>query len=142
MELELGLRPDDAPRLTRLALLAPLSSGRPRSRGVRIVWHDSPDRALARQGLALAEQRPVWRLERLLPDGQTWPPGARAPVLATGRDRSALGQALPEPLVPVAALIGRTTSLCLNTERGPVGMTLLNGTVRAVTSEHQSAVSA
>jgi len=137
MELELGLRPDDAPRLRRLRLLAPLRSGRPRSHGVRIVWHDGPDRALARQGLALAEQRPVWRLERLLPDGQTWSPGTRAPVLATGHDPSALGQALPEPLVPVAALIGRTTSLCLNTERGPVGMTLLNGTVRAVTSEHQ-----
>ena len=40
MELELGLDPDDATRLTRLALLAPLKSGRARSRAARIVWHD------------------------------------------------------------------------------------------------------
>ena len=87
MELELGLDPDDAARLTRLALLAPLKSGRARSRAVRIVWHDSPDRALAEEGLALAEQRPSWRLERLRPGISSWPPGAPAPVLATGRDR-------------------------------------------------------
>ena len=38
------------------------------------------------QGLALAEQRPFWRLERL--NGpQSWPPGAPAPVLATERAR-------------------------------------------------------
>ena len=87
MELELGLDPDDAARLTRLPLLAPLKSGRARSRALRIVWHDSPDRALARQGLALAEQRPLWRLERLHPGMANWPPGAPAPLLATGSDR-------------------------------------------------------
>ena len=135
MELELGLDPDDAARLPRLALLAPLKSGRPRNRAVRIVWHDSPDRALARQGLALAQQRPQWRLERLLPDTRSWPPGAPAPVLATGRDVAALGETLPEPLVPIAALEGRAVSRSLATEQGPVGMTLLNGTVRAVATE-------
>jgi triphosphatase len=135
MELELGLDPDDAARLPRLALLAPLKSGRPRNRAVRIIWHDSPDRALARQGLALAQQRPEWRLERLLPDTRTWPPGAPAPVLATGRDVAVLGETLPEPLVPVSALEGRAVSRSLATEQGPVGMTLLTGTVRAVTTE-------
>ena len=135
MELELGLDPDDAARLPRLALLAPLKSGRPRNRAVRIVWHDSPDRALARQGLALAQQRPQWRLERLVPDTRSWPPGAPAPVLATGRDVAALGETLPEPLVPIAALEGRAVSRSLATEQGPVGMTLLNGTVRTVATE-------
>ena len=135
MELELGLDPDDAARLPRLALLAPLKSGRTRSRAVRIIWHDSPDRALARQGLALAQQRPQWRLERLVPDTRSWPPGAPAPVLATGRDVAALGETLPEPLVPIAALEGRAASRSLATEQGPVGMTLLNGTVRAVATE-------
>ena len=135
MELELGLDPDDAARLPRLALLAPLKSGRTRNRAVRIIWHDSPDRALARQGLALAQQRPQWRLERLLPDTRSWPPGAPAPVLATGRDVAALGETLPEPLVPIAALEGRAASRSLATEQGPVGMTLLNGTVRAVATE-------
>jgi CHAD domain-containing protein len=135
MELELGLEPDDAARLPRLALLAPLKSGRPRNRAVRIIWHDRPDRTLARRGLALAQQRPQWRLERLLPGPHSWPPGAPAPVLATGRDVAALGEALPEPLVPIAALEGRTMSRSLATEQGPVGMTLVNGTVRTVASE-------
>ncbi len=135
MELELGLDPHDAARLTRLPVLAPLRSGRARSRAVRTVWHDSPDRALARQGLALAEQRPQWRLERLLPDGQAWPPGAPAPVVANGRDVHALGRALPEPLLPVAALEGRESSLRLATDQGAVGLTLLNAKVRAVATE-------
>jgi triphosphatase len=144
MQLELGLDPDDATRLTRLPLLVPLKSGRARGRAVRIVWHDSPDRALAQQGLVLAEQRPQWRLERLLPGTASWPPGAPAPVLATGRTAAALGQTLPETqtlpdtLVPLAAFDGRATSQNLATELGPVGMTLLTGAVRAFTGEHRS----
>ena len=70
-----------------------------------------------------------------VPDTRSWPPGAPAPVLATGRDVAALGETLPEPLVPIAALEGRAVSRSLATEQGPVGMTLLNGTVRAVATE-------
>jgi CHAD domain-containing protein len=135
MELELGLDPDDAARLPRLAFLAPLKSGRTRNRAIRIIWHDSPDRTLARQGLALAQQRPQWVLERLVPDTHGWPPGAPAPVLATGRDVATLGETLPEPLIPIAALEGRAASRSLATEQGQVEMTLLNGTVRAVATE-------
>lgn len=137
MELELGLDPDDATRLPRLALLAPLKSGKARARAIRVVWHDSPDRALAEQGLALAEQRPGWRLERLHPDTKTWPPGLPAPVLAAGRDPTTLGHALPDPLVPVAAFEGRSLSLALADAQGPVALTLLNGAVRAVAGEHR-----
>jgi CHAD domain-containing protein len=104
---------------------------------VRIVWHDSPERVLAQQGLALAEQRPVWRLERLRPDKESWAPGALPPVLATGRALSSLHQALPDPLVPVAALEARAANVSLVTEDGPVSMTLLNGTLRAVAAEHR-----
>jgi CHAD domain-containing protein len=137
MELELGLAPDDALRLLRLRSLAPLKSGKVRSRALRIVWHDSPDRALAQAGLSLAEQRPLWRLERLVPDRQGWPPGAPSPVLATARTTGALGQALPSELIPTAAFEGRAASLSLATAQGPVAMTLWNGVVRAVTAEHR-----
>ena len=102
MELELNLAPDDAARLPRLALLAPMKSGRARTRPVRIVWHDSPDHALAADGLALAEQRPFWRLERLAMQ----PLGAPAEVLATDRTTAALGHALPDPRVPLVAFEG------------------------------------
>jgi triphosphatase len=136
MELELCLGPNDAARLPRHALLAPLRSGKARSRAVRIVWHDSADRALALHGLTLAEQHPGWRLERLVPDTQGWPPGQPSPVLASGRDPNALGHPLPAPLVPIAAFAGRSLRLALADDLGPVELTLLNGSVHAVTGEH------
>jgi triphosphatase len=136
LELELGLDPDDAARLPRLALLAPWR-GKARSRAMRITWHDSPDRKLASQHLALAEQRPAWRLERLLPDGATWPPGAPPPVLASAHRFVELGHDFPEPLVPIASFEGRARVTDLNTEHGPVVMTLMSGAVRTLAGEHQ-----
>ena len=98
MELELGLDPDDAARLPRLALLAPLKSGRPRSRAVRIVWHDSPDRALARarSGCSPSSDR-TGGWSGCFRTRESWPPGAPAPVLATGRDVAALGHDAARP---------------------------------------------
>src|SRR5579872_1201905 len=136
MELELSLDPDDAARLPRLARLAPLKTGRPRTRAIRIVWHDSPDRTLAQQGLALAEQRPGWRLERLHPGEETWPPGMPAPLLQAARDPAGLGHTLPEALVPIAAFDGRSRSLTLSSEAGPLTLTLLIGTVHTVAGGH------
>ncbi len=137
MELELSLDPNDAARLSRLALLTRLRTGKPRGRSVRIVWHDSPDRALATVAMVLAEQRPFWRLERLTPDGAAWPPGAPPPVVASARSVDALGQPMPNLLVPVAAFVGRARSADLACQQGPVVMTLLSGAVRAVAGEQQ-----
>ena len=133
MELELDLAPDDATRLPRLALLAPMKSGRARTRPVRIVWHDSPDHALAADGLALAEQRPFWRLERLAMQ----PLGVPAEVLATDRTTAALGHSLPDPRVPLVAFEGRAQTLTLAAEQGGVVLTLLNGMVRTLATEHR-----
>src|SRR5579859_5864839 len=137
MELELGLAPDTAARLSRLPLLTQLRSGKPRSRTVRIIWHDSADHALAKDGLVLAEQRPQWRLERLTPDHATWPPGAPAPVMSSARSLDELGHGLPQPLVPIAAFEGRARSIDLACEQGPVVMTVLAGAIRAVAGEHR-----
>ena len=138
MELELGLDPDDATRLPRLARLTPLRVGRARSRAVRIVWHDGLDGALAKHGLVIAEQRIGWRLERLHPNAERWPPGAPAPVLAESSDPSTLGHVLPDPLVPTAAFEGRAMSLALAVDHEPVTLTLLNGAIRAVAAEHRA----
>jgi triphosphatase len=138
MELELGLNPDDAARLPRLDILAPLRSGRARSRAIRIVWHDGLDGALAQQGLVIAEQRPDWRLERLHPNAENWPPGAPAAVLAEGRNPAALDHPLPDPMVPMAAFEGRALSLALVADHEPVALTLLNGSLRAVAAEHRA----
>ncbi len=137
MELELGLEPEDATRLSRLPLIRQLKSGRARSKALRIVWHDSPDRELANEGLVLAEQRPLWRLERLYPNSASWPPGGPAPVLATAAQRTALDHGLPDLLVPVATFEGRAVSSSLAADVGPVTMTVLNGVVRAVAAEHR-----
>jgi triphosphatase len=137
MELELGLDPDDAARLPRLAILAPLKAGRARSRATRIVWHDGLDGALDKRGLVITEQRPAWRLERLHPNADKWPPGAPAPVLAEGRDPAALGHPLPDPMVPMAAFEGRALSLALVVDDEPVALTLLNGSLRTVAAEHR-----
>jgi CHAD domain-containing protein len=137
MELELCLHPDDAARLPRLRLLASLKRGKTHSRPVRIVWHDSPERELVQQGLALAEHRSQWELGPLRPNAKNWPPGGPAPVLASARTPDQLGRTLPDRLLPVAALEGRASALSLLTEQGPVYMALLSGGVRSAVGEHR-----
>ncbi|HVC62453.1 MAG TPA: CHAD domain-containing protein [Acetobacteraceae bacterium] len=134
MELELCLDPDDASRLPRLKLLAAATRGRAQPQ--RIVWHDSLDAALTADGLALARERNLWRLERLVPDpAEAWPPGAPPPVLAQAADFSAVGHDLPEPLAPVVAFVGRRHSYGLETAQGAVTLSLTRGTLRAVATE-------
>jgi len=49
--LELVLAPDDAALVPRLKLLTALKAGRLRRRAIEIVWHDTADGALARDGV-------------------------------------------------------------------------------------------
>ena len=67
MELELTAPVEAAAGLGRLKALAANREGRARSQTVKIVWHDSPEHALLADGLALSEQRGLWRLERAVP---------------------------------------------------------------------------
>ena len=135
MELELRLDPDDASRLPRLKFLAPAARGRPQQQ--RIVWHDTPDAALTAQGLALARERGLWRLEKLVPEaGDTWPPGAPPPVLAQAADPAELGAELPEPLAPAVAFAGRHQTYTLETPHGAVTLGVTRGMLRTITTEH------
>ena len=155
MEWDLTLGAEDAARLNRLKLLAPLREGRARSRAVRIVWHDGPDAPLAKTGLALAERRGTWRLERMRPAvvarrGGLWPPGTAPPMLAEANAPADLAAALaaneadamespfplPEPLLPWAAFEGRALSLKLRHDGEAVELTLLQGAIRTVMHEH------
>jgi len=136
--LELELAADDAARLPRLAALASLRMGRPRSGTVRLVWHDTADGALARQGLSLCEDQGKWRLERLHPGtAYDWLPAAPAPVLAEWPSPEAVMAApevacLPGPLVPVAALNGRRKAFLLRGFASPALVVVLEGTLRGV----------
>ncbi len=146
--LDLALDPADAPRLLRLKALAPFraGAGRLRAAPARRVWHDSADAALMQDGLALvqvlAPAQDGWRLERAMPvEGERWPPGTPAPVLATVEspetlDFAGYNRAMPAPLLPFAAFEGRRVGVPLSDAAGGVSLFLLEGTLRAVTSEH------
>lgn len=134
MELELRLPPDDAARLPRLPMLA--TAARLRSQAVRIVWHDTPDASLAGQGLTLAEERGGWRLERLVPGAEPWPPGAPPPVEDRAPTIAALRPGVPAGVTAVAAFAGRRSGHSIETEHGPVTLWVWRGALRAVEAEH------
>jgi triphosphatase len=134
MELELRLPPDDAARLPRLPLLA--ATGKLRGQAVRIVWHDSPDAALTADGLSLAQERGVWRLERLVPNAAPWPPGAPAPIQAQSRTCESLDHAMPPAVAAVAAFVGRRSGYAIETDQGAVTLWAWRGALRAVEHEH------
>jgi triphosphatase len=136
MEMEFELHPDDAARLPRLKALAPAGAVRARTQPFRTVWHDSPHRDLARQGLSFAHAKAGWCLERMTPGAGTWLPGQLPPCLETAETIAGITHPLPEPLPPAAALEGRQAGFSLDTESGPVRMNLLRGVLRTVEAEH------
>jgi CHAD domain-containing protein len=135
--LEFDVAAADLPRLLRSPVLAALRDGRARSVPLRTVWHDTTAGDLAADGLAIAEQGGVWRLEKLQPNGAgDWPPAAPAPVLAEAAALDKLRPDLPQdfagPLVPVAAFTGRHRSFSLHSAGGPARLEVLEGTLRGV----------
>jgi CHAD domain-containing protein len=131
MEFELAVEADAVAHLSRLKSLTACREGRPRTQAVKIVWHDSPDRALLADGLTLAEQRGAWQLERLFPGAETWLPAQPPPVIAGEPDLTEL----PSPLAPLAAFEGRRTISVHHFAEMPVTLTVDKGTLRAVTAE-------
>ena len=140
VSLEFALAPDDVARLTKLPGL--LRAGR--AAPATILWHDTPDGALAARSLSLSEQRGAWRVEALRPEpGRPWPPGSPAPVVAHGTRLSELHHALPDNLVPVAALRGRRLDFTVRSDAPPgasaepdtLRVTVLDGRLRGITAE-------
>jgi CHAD domain-containing protein len=138
MEFELAADAEAAVQVGRLKALVACRDGRPATRTVKVTWHDSLDHALLAQGMTLAEQRGVWRMERLVPDRQTWLPAQPAPVFAESEDRSALPD-LPGPLAPLAAFDGRRTTSVHALGESPVTLAIERGILRAVAAERPAA---
>jgi hypothetical protein len=134
MRLELRATADIAQQLARLKPLTSGRQGRARSQPIKIVWHESPDRALFTQGVALAEQRGSWRLERLIPGASTWLPGQPPPVLAEAADLAGL-PAPPEQLAPVAAFEGRRITTQHRLGDSVLTMSIIRGISRSVADE-------
>lgn len=150
--LEFALNPDDLAKLIKTPLMTRVG----RAASVTMLWHDTPDGALAARALALSEQRGQWRLEALRPSrARPWPFGSPAPLVAESTSLAGLHHALPEGLAPVAALRGRRmefamqpdswprNSIGIIAETGteaeaasaPVRLTVLNGKLRGVAAE-------
>jgi triphosphatase len=131
MELEFAANAETVARLSRLKALTACRDGRPRAQSVKIVWHDSPEHALLGDGLILAEQRGVRRLERVFPGASTWLPAQPPPVVAEAPDPATL----PSPLAPLAAFEGRQTASVHQFAGQPVVVTVAKGILRSVTAE-------
>lgn len=129
MSMEFSLHPDDATRLPRTKRLMRTVGGKPRYRTLSLTWHDSPERDLQTEGLALEERPGLWRLERLTPGNAAWLPAQLPPEIAQARLPTELGHPLPDTLVPVATFEGRLVVTPLETAAGPVTMGLLRGSV-------------
>lgn len=138
MEMEFATDAEAIGRLLRGRPLGASREGRVRSQAMKIVWHDSPDRALQSAGLSLADCRGVWRLERLLPGAGTWLPAQPAPVLAEAPAPDGI-PGLPSPLAPLAAFEGRRITIEHLLDGSAVTLTLARGTLRAVTDERPAA---
>lgn len=136
--LELLLHPDDAARLARVPEIAALSVGRPRNTALEIVWHDTPDAALAKMGLSLTETRLGSQRLCRLEAAQRWP-ALQPAVVAEAATVAGLADALPAPLAAMAALQGQQRSFRLASDAPVGGIELWSGTLRAVTAEHPAA---
>jgi CHAD domain-containing protein len=128
MEFELAADMETVAGLSRMKALTACRDGRPRTQSVKIVWYDSPDHALLADGLTLAEQRGVRRLERVYPGAETWLPAQPVPVVADPPE-------LPSPLAPLAAFEGRHTTSVHRFGDQSVVVTVAKGVLRSVTAE-------
>lgn len=140
---EFALPTAQAARLMRASSLTSLRAGRGTAREFRILWHDTADRALLREGLALAEEDGAWRLERArsaLARAEAaaptlWLPATTAPVLA----RAAVATELPGlpggHLMPVAGFAGRARTMPLGFAAGPGTLEVLEGSLRGVAAD-------
>ncbi len=132
--LELRLHPDDAAKLARLPEITALATGRLRPAALELIWHDTPDAALAGLGLSLCEARlggqRACRLEQL----RAWP-GLQPALASEATALAELADALPTPLAPMAALHGQGRAFRLAPD-APIGaVELWTGTLRTVAAE-------
>ena len=134
--LELALDPAEAARLLRHPAVQALRTGRIRNTALSILWHDTSDGVLAGRGLALAERRGTWRLERLVPsDTALWPPGTPTPVLAEAPRPEALDLGLDGAYLPIAAFAGRQRLLAPPDGEGGIALVLVEGALRGIEAE-------
>ncbi|MCK8787466.1 CHAD domain-containing protein [Roseomonas sp. NAR14] len=123
----------DAARILRHPALRRGRVGTVRTVAEELVWLDTPDGTLARQGLLLeSPRRGERRLVRVLPGpGEGWQPGQPATTVPA----SALPAAAAANLLPVAGFVGRRGQFLVPGPAGTVAVTLLAGRLRGLIAE-------
>lgn len=131
MALELTVHPDDLAKLARLPEFGGLATGRPRVAALELIWHDTPDAALAGLGLSVCEARVGsqrgYRLEQLRP----WP-GLQPTLHDEAAAFADFATALPSPLAPMAGLHGQQRAVRLAPGSAVAAIELWHGTLRTV----------
>lgn len=130
LALDFALDPAAATRLSRHSAIAGARGGRTRGGPAELIWLDSAEGRLAAEGLALEEpcRGPRRMLRTMPPPSASWLPGSLPEVVEADAPEDG-------PLVPVAALSGRTGTIPLTLPEGPVQAVLLAGKLRAVADE-------
>ncbi len=141
--LELEMAPDDLPAFLRRKTTAQPATRdptprRPTARGAKLslIWHDTPNGALAADGLCLARRQTAdgtaWVRARMVPDAAGMAPPGTPPCLID------TGPTPPEAhatLLPVAAFDGTSRELTLPDAN--LRITLVQGELRAVAATRQ-----
>jgi triphosphatase len=127
--IELGFPPDTKPNWRVLGAVA---GTRRKPRPLRLLWHDTPGRDLARHQLALCKENDLWRLSALRPNKQhAWPPLGLPPVILETANSEDLG--LPDaPLAPVASFAGQARAVEITHDHGTVAIRWVDGQLQGV----------
>ncbi len=127
--IELGFPPGLKPHWRVLGAVA---GARRKPRPLRLLWHDTPGRDLARHQLSLCKENNLWRLAALRPNKQhVWPPLGLPPVITQTANAEDLG--LPDaPLAPVASFAGQACTVEITNDHGTVAIRWLDGQLQCV----------
>ncbi|MCA3362202.1 MAG: CHAD domain-containing protein [Roseomonas sp.] len=141
LSLEFVLPVADAARLARFPILAALRQGRISTSTEKLRWLDTRSGALAAEGrLIEAPKRGLHRMIALAPGSEEpWHPGHILPPVAVLAPHETPEAAKTEALTPLAAFSGKRRSQRLLIGDALVGLSLIQGHLRAVAAERELA---
>ncbi|MFM8616516.1 MAG: CHAD domain-containing protein [Alphaproteobacteria bacterium] len=141
LRLEFVLPVAEAARLARFPILAALRQGRISTSTEELHWLDTPDGALAAEGMLVeAPKRGQRRLIALAPPTEApWHPGQLLPPVAILAPHEKPAAAEGAALMPLAALIGKRRSQRLLIGDAVVVLNLIQGHLRTVAAEREVA---
>ncbi|MBM3587404.1 MAG: CHAD domain-containing protein [Alphaproteobacteria bacterium] len=141
LSLEFVVPVAEAARLARFPILAALRQGRISTRTEELQWLDTPDGALAAEGMLIeAPRHGPRRLIALAPPAEApWHPGQILPPVAKLAPHETPAAAEGAALMPLAALCNKRRSQRLLIGDALVVLSLLQGRLRTLAAEREIA---